>query len=140
MEESKKSFFKNKKIMIPVIALISIILLLSIILSGLFMPRKLSFYVHCKAKDIQEVYILDIEDHRYDIPIDEYTSVVNEIKQLKIRPVLSPYKTFTEHSFYIVCKNETYKINGYYMVGNKHYPYKMIDMEKFMNLLNQYIE
>ncbi len=137
MEESKKSFFKNKKIMIPVISIITIVLLLSITLSVLLVPRKLSSYINTNINEVKTVYIIK-DDKRYDI--EEYDTIFKELSQIKVRPrYLNFVKGRTPYKLHIETKQDQYEIDGFYIkVNDTLHNYDMLNMKLLDELIYKY--
>ena len=89
------------------------------------MPRRLNKYINCRLDDVNEIYIVDYCDNRFDIPKNEYEDVFKIIKQIKVQPLASPLKTFTEYSLYIKSSENVCKIKN---------------LNQFEELINQYIK
>ena len=139
MEETKrKSIFKNKKIMIPVISLISIVLLLSITLSVLLVPRKLSSYINTNINEVKTVYIIK-DDKRYEI--EEYNTIFKELSQIKVRPRYFNFvKGRTPYKLHIETTQDQYEIDGFYIkVNDTLHNYDMLNMKLLDDLINKYI-
>lgn len=141
MEETKrKSIFKNKKIMIPVISIISIVLVISIILSVLYIPRKLTTYIHCKSADVQEMYITIREKDKFIIEEKDYDNVLEELKKIRVRPMyFDAYKGRTTYKLHIETKQDQYEIDGFYIkVNQTFHDYDMLNMDLLDDLIYKY--
>ncbi len=85
------------------------------------------------------MYII-YSNERFDIEEDEYQYIMQELKEIKVQPVLNACKCHTPHTLYIKSNKRLYKINGFYINGRRKQPCKIKNMDQFEELINQYIK
>ncbi|MCM1260258.1 MAG: hypothetical protein NC182_04915 [Prevotella sp.] len=132
----------SKKIKMGIVgSIIIVFIIIVIILSTMYFPRKIETYIPYNQENIKEIYITDIEfEGRIDILLEEQNQFIKELTDIKVIPQYAGFKKITStFNFYIQTEEHLYIVNEYFIkVDSKvyHYYYN----EKFYELCKKYRE
>ncbi|MCM1514776.1 MAG: hypothetical protein NC090_07285 [Anaeroplasma bactoclasticum] len=130
----------SKKIKMGIVgSIIIVFIIIAIIISIMYFPRKIQTYIPYNQENIKYIYI-DIEfEGRIDILLEEQNQLMKELTDIKVIPQYAGFKKIkSTFNFYIQTEEHLYIVNEYFIkVDSKVYRYHY--NEKFYELCKKYM-
>lgn len=136
---NNKKITVQRKIIIFLSILTSILLITFVTLTIIYHPRTISKYIESNSSDFVKIEVVNYDGNIIDVEKNEANDFLNEILTIKVIPsYLFTEKVVSSFTVNIYYDDETYQLNNYYICDGKDKTYFNAINSTLYDLVNKY--